>query len=120
MATFTVVDISAKDGTSKLATWATLTEADTSPQVVEFAEHADRSIQVTGTFNAGTVVVEGSNDGSTWATLNDPQGNPLSFTATKIEQLLELTRYLRPRVSAGTGVSVNIYLVMRRASSIRN
>jgi hypothetical protein len=119
MATFTIEEISAKDGTCKLATWATLTEADTTPQAIEFAEHADRSVQVTGTFAAGTVIIEGSNDGTNWAQLNDPQGNVLSFTAAKIEQLLEVTRYMRPRVTAGTGVSVAVSMILRRASSIR-
>lgn len=77
---------------------------------------ADRSVQVTGTFGAGgNLRIEGSNDGTNYATLTDPQGNALDFTTAKIEQVSEITRYLRPRVTAGDGTtSLTVTIMARR------
>ncbi len=64
----------------------------------------DVSVQVTGNFGTGgTVVVEGSNDGVNWATLNDLGGTALSFTAAGLRGVRERVKWLRPRLSAGTG-----------------
>jgi hypothetical protein len=117
--TYAVTDIGSKDGSAKLATWTGLSENDTDPAAVSFPEHADRSVQVTGTFNGGTVVLEGSNDGANWFTLNDPQGNALSFTTAKIEQVLEACCFMRPKRSAGTGLNINVHMMMRRTSGMR-
>lgn len=86
---------------------------------IEYSNWADASVQFAGTFGTSTVSIEGSNDGTNWAVLNDAQGNALSAVATaKIEQILETTRYKRVVVSAGTGnVSVTFYL--RRAQQLR-
>jgi len=76
---------------------------------------SDRSIQVEGTIGAGgTIVIEGSNDGSNWHTLKDPFSVAISFTATGLAQITEISRYVRPRVSAGDGTtSVTITIVLR-------
>ncbi len=117
--TFLIKDVSSVgDGSVKLAVWDNLTSADATPMAVEFPEWGDRSVQVVGTFNAGTVVMQGSNDGLNWDTLNDAQGNPLSFTVTKIEQILEVTRFLRPK-STGAGMDIDVFVLMRRASGMR-
>lgn len=119
MATYKNEQIGRSDGTAKLITYTALVEGDTNPLPFEEVEYADRSVQVVGTFNGGTVTIEGSNNGIDWQALTDPQGNNLSITAARIEQIQELTRFVRPRVTAGTGVSVNVFFVVRRASSIR-
>lgn len=99
-------------GKALVYTW-TLTEADTATPI-EVVDFADRSIQMVGTFGGGNVRVEGSNDdGATYAALTDPQGNDLNFGADKIEMVTELTQLLRPRVTAGTGVSVQVSLLAR-------
>ncbi len=73
---------------------------------IDWSTFADRSVQVTGTFGAGgSVRMEGSNDGVNYAALTDPQGNALDITGAKIEQLQEVTLYLRPRVTAGDGTT---------------
>jgi hypothetical protein len=47
--------------------------------------------------------------------LNDPQGNPLSFSLEKIEQVLENATNIRPRVSAGDETtSLDVYLLMSK------
>lgn len=96
------------------AAWA-LGTADTGV-AVQMTDFADRSIQVAGTFGGATVVVEGSNDGSNWTTLRDPQGVALSFTSAGLKQILELTMYTRVSSSGGTGTSVTATLVGRQLS----
>lgn len=94
-------------GGFKIVTWANLANGDDGTPF-KYPVFADRTIQVTGTFGSGgTALVEGSNFSSapTYATLNDPQGLPLSFTSAKIEQVLENTYSIRPRVSAGDGTT---------------
>jgi hypothetical protein len=112
-------NIGSKDGSAMLVKYDNLDELDTTPAPFEWVEWADKSVQVIGNFNAGTIVIEGSNDGVNWATLTDPQGNALSKTTAFIEQILEATRYVRPRVSAGAGVDLDVFFVLRRASGMR-
>jgi hypothetical protein len=93
--------------------WTGLTKTtDDSGEVVELPNFADRSVQVVGTFGAGgSLRIEGSIDGTNYATLTDPQGNALDITAAKIEAISEATRYIRPRVTAGdvtTSLAVHI------------
>lgn len=108
------------DGSLVLITYTGLSETDLDPQPINLAEWSDISVHVQGTFNAGTVIIEGTNfENSNFTTLNDPQGNPLSFTSAKMEQLMEIALQIRPRVSAGTGVSVNVAFLLKRASSLR-
>lgn len=108
------------DGSVILAQW-TLTGTDSSAPF-PFSSWADKSIQVgtTGdTFNAGTIIVEGSNDGGTsWYQLDNPQGTGLSFTSAGLKQILEITGLIRARASVAV-TSVNVYLLVRRQSSLR-
>ena len=58
---------------------------------------------------------EGSNDGTTWELLTDPQGNDITKTGVDLEQISELTCYVRPRCSAGDGSTAwRITLYARR------
>lgn len=89
-----------------LVTWASLANGDSGTPFT--APHfSDKSVQVEGTFGAGgTLLLEGSNNGGVnYRSLNDPQGNALSVTAAKIEQVLENVLEYRPRVSAGDGTT---------------
>lgn len=96
-------------------TWSGLLNGDDGDPV-EMAGSNDRSIQFTGTFGTGgTIVFEGSNDGVNWVTLSDPQGNTISKTSASLEAILELTRYVRPRVTAGDGTTnLTAILLVRR------
>lgn len=107
------------DGSTFTVRYAGYLESDPTPASIDMPEYADRSVQVFGTFGGGTVVIEGSNDGTNWETLTDPQGNALSITARRIEQIQELTAFIRPRITAGTGVNLEITFLLRRASSMR-
>lgn len=98
-----------------VSVWEGLTLADGTGVSVGFSQYADKSVQVVGTFGAGgTLVIEGSNDGTNWSVLTDPQGNPLILTATKIELVAEATAYVRPRVTGGDGATnVSVYLLVK-------
>lgn len=92
-----------------LYTW-NLTTANPDGAPITAHEFRDRTLQVTGTFDTGTVVLEGANVG-TYTTLTDPQGNAISKTAAAIEQVLEIPRYTRPNSSGGLG-SVNVIVTL--------
>jgi hypothetical protein len=75
---------------------------------------SDKSVQIQGTQGVGgAMLIEGSNDGTNYVTLTDPQGNALTMTTVGvIEQILENTRFIRPRATAGDGTTAyDIYIV---------
>lgn len=86
-----------------VATWVGLLNGDTGAPI-EMPGSSDRSVQFVGTFGTGgTIQLQGSNDGTNYVVLTDPQGNNISKTAAGIEMITELTRYIRPAVTAGDG-----------------
>lgn len=120
MATITREHVGTQDGSALLVTYLGVTEADIALPTIDLGEWADRSVHVWGTFNAGTLLIEGSNNKeASFITLNDAQGAALAVTTEKLKQILEVTHKIRPRVSAGVGVSLNIAFLLRRASSLR-
>lgn len=81
---------------------------------VELPVFSDRTVQVNGTLGAGgSIVVEGSIDGVEYLTLNDPQGLPLEITTKKVETIMEIVKFIRPRVAAGDGTTlVDVHILM--------
>ncbi len=77
---------------------------------------ADASVQFTGTFGTGgTVNVSGSNDGTNYVLLTDPQGNAITKTSAAVEQISEGTKYFKPVVTAGDGTtSLTVTMYARR------
>lgn len=115
--TGTVAEVKPYKENAHVITWASMAGADTGT-ACEMPGSAIRSVQISGTFDAATVVVQGSNDGSNYVTLTDPQGNPISKTTASIEAIEEVTRYIRPSTSGG-GVNSSItvsLLVVRRGN----
>jgi hypothetical protein len=97
-----------------VVTWAGMVNGDVGAPV-EMGDFGDRSIQVSGTFDTSTIVLEGSNNGSNYLTLTDPQGNALSKTSEAIEQVQEVPRYTRPSVTAGgASTSLTMTLLLRK------
>ena len=100
-----------------VAAWEGLTNATTDDGApFEMPGSPDRSVQVTGTLGAGgSCRIEGSNDGTNYIVLTDPQGNALNMTALGIEAITEITRYIRPRITAGDGATdLDVTLLVRR------
>lgn len=116
MATRTATITIVANGLAIKSAWAGLLNTDVGdPQ--EFIEFADRSVQVTGTFGAGgAVVLEGSNDGTNYATLTDSTGTALSITAAGIKQITQITQFVRPRVTAGDGTTTLVATLLARRS----
>lgn len=105
------------DGSVKKFVWTLTGTDDGSP--MPFAEWADRSVQFAGTWAAGTIVWEGSNDaGTTWFTLTDPQTVAISKTANALESVIEVTELARPRASVSV-TSVVVSCVARRQNGMR-
>lgn len=100
---------------SHLISWSGLLNGDDGSPV-EMPGSSDRSIQFVGTFGVGgTIQIEGSNDGTNYVVLTDPQGNNISKTSAALEMVTELTRYIRPRVTAGDGTtSLAAYLLLKK------
>lgn len=68
---------------------------------------ATKSVHAAGTFGAaGAVTMEGSNDGTNWGPLKNGAGvAAVLIAATPIMDILENTKFIRPRVTAGDGTT---------------
>lgn len=109
-----------RNGDVKLWTWATLTSTNTAGSPIKFVPWGDRCFQVTGTFGTGTMVLQGSNDGTNWETLTDVLGNALSFTASSLAQVTEVPLYVRPLVTGGSApTDLDVTIVMRTSTGLR-
>jgi hypothetical protein len=99
--------------------WETMTGSGDTANPESAAKLPDKTIQVFGTFESATITIQGSNDGgTTYVTLNDPQGNALTFTANKTETILENPELIRPTASGATGgTDVDIILISYGSSN---
>lgn len=97
--------------------WTPLTQSGSDVgEAVETPGYGDKAVQLIGTLSVGgQVTIEGSDDGTTWATLTDPLGNTLVMSALGTKQIAELTRYVRPKVTGGDGsTSLTAFLYCRK------
>lgn len=96
-------------------TWGPMANGDTGDPVKLLAGHADKSIQVEGTFGAGgSVAAEGSNDLVNYRPLTDPQGNTIALAAGGIKSITEATIMFRPHVTGGDGSTALVVTVFFR------
>lgn len=109
MATIPVAKTSGQDPDLSYL-WETLTEVNLDGAGIEIPGLSDRSVQATGTFGGTSIAMQGSNDGAIWAPLLDPQGNAVIFTAAGIKQIQELTQFVRPLLTGGAAVDVDVTL----------
>ena len=84
-------------------TWSPLTTADPDGNPISQVEYADRCVTLTGTFGGATAKFQGSNDGTNWFDLSDPQTNAISKTTAGMEQVVETPHYVRPLITGGDG-----------------
>jgi len=101
--------------------WDTLTttNADGQPIPSNFADYADRHVQVVGAFGVGgNLRVAGSLDLSNYAALNDPFGAALNITAASVKGITEIPLLTRPEVTAGDGTTdLDVFIIARRSRS---
>jgi hypothetical protein len=94
-------------------------------EALECPGASDRSVQLTGALGTGGVVtIQGSNKAAPataaastdWGDLRDAAGNTLTLDAIgQVKQVQEITRWIRPRVTAGDGATnLGVELVARR------
>jgi hypothetical protein len=91
--------------------WDNLDEADTTPNVVQMPSSISLKMKVAGNFGTGGhVTLQGSMDGITYTALNDSTGSPIDLTTAGEVQISSnhVYRYIRPKVTAGTGVDVDV------------
>lgn len=97
-----------------IVTWSSMATGDTiNHWEVKALSTAVASLQLTGTWGGATVVLQVSNDGTTWFTAKDTQGNDVSATADAFFEISVSARYVRPAPSGGSSDSVTAVLVMR-------
>lgn len=118
---WTVSNVETYGDNARVVRWDGLLQSSADVgQPFEMPGSSDRSAQLLGTLGTGgAVTIEGSNfrvpGVNDWATLTDPQGNALVLNTLRVEAVMELTRWIRPRVSAGDGATnLSIALLMRR------
>ena len=102
----TVINSASGAQTSRSASWV-LVQGDATGAIIgdDWAEWSDRSVQVTGTFGAGTVAWQISNDGTNFVTANTPAGVAISGTGAFLRQVLERARFSRPIVTGADGTT---------------
>ena len=97
-------------------TWETLTSTNAVGDSAGPEYGADRTVMIIGTFDSATVVIQGSNDGTNWFTLNDLQANAISKTAAALEGIAEFPLYVRPSTTGGSGSQdIDVIMICRRS-----
>lgn len=93
------------NGDRDLVTWETLTSANAAGTVYESdgLRMAVATFQAFGTFDGATLVLQGSNDGTNFVTLNDTSGTAISLTAAGYAEVSTAFAYVRPSTSGGGG-----------------
>jgi hypothetical protein len=100
--------------TARIVNWLGAATADTITEYAIPEEYgAIGCVQVDGTFGGATVALQVSNDGTTWAALNDVSGNAISVTAAGFAEFSTAAVYIRPAISGGTSDSINVRLAFR-------
>lgn len=98
------VALSRPTGNARQVLWEEMTNGDTAePLTVADGLGKVFSVQFVGTWDGATAVLQGSNDASTWFTVNDVHGNAVSTTADAFFEVSTTALYLRPSHSGGSG-----------------
>jgi len=110
-----VIDLQsvAFDGGKSVHLWETVTGSDTGePLDLGGLASLAVAVQMTGTFG-DTVTMQGSIDGTNYATLKDVQGSDAALSAAGIIEIATAVRYIRP--SAGASITdVDVHICARR------
>lgn len=102
----------AGEGEAWKVQWPLLAGSDDG-EPITLHQYRDRSVQVEGTFDSGTVTMKGSNDGTNYEGVRDPSSTALTFTAAGLKGVLEAVRHIKPVVSGGGGscsLTITMYL----------
>lgn len=112
MATITPTIVSNGSGYT-VYQWEEMATGDTFvPITLNGTEPLAGFFQAKGTFGSGTVVLQGSNDGTTWVTLKSA-GTDISLTAAGGFDFSTAAMYIRPSTSGGTADDVDVLICIR-------
>ena len=117
----TQTPIGAEDSSVYLVTWI-LTTADHTGASLQMTEWADRTVHAqSSAWGGATLAIEGSNDGANWLPLKSVADvTAIALTADGMALLLELPRYIRPRLTTvGAAATVNVMIAIRRPTPVR-
>lgn len=112
----TVVElpVAGRGGPAYRVTWAAMAGSDVG-EAYEIYGYNDRTVQAQGTFDSGTVVLQGTVDGTNYQGLRDPSSTAISFTAAGLKGVLEAVHKVRPSVSGGGGsCAIDLTLLVTR------
>ena len=93
--------------------WETVTCGDVGDSFEVPTWASQGYVQAIGTFNSETLTMQGSNDGTNWFTVTDPNNNAVTFTAAGGKPIAHFPRYLRPSFSGSSGGDLDITLILR-------
>ena len=110
-----VVDVTSFPNTI-VQSWSALNATDTTGAAASYPQFNDKTVTVNGTFDTGTLTMQGSNDGTNWFTLTDPAGNNVAFTAAGGKAIVENPLYIRPVLSGAGADSLNVVVAARAGS----
>lgn len=106
----------------RVRTWTPLTTTNADGDPISYASNGMGGVtfQVNGTFGAsGAMVVEGSNNGTNWYTLNDQANNAVSFSAAGLKTVRDMPLFIRPRVTAGDGTtSLTVIAALQKTAAL--
>jgi hypothetical protein len=108
-----------------LVVWSGINTTDRKGKAVLLPDYPGKSVQVYGTFSAGSpsVAIEGANGPGTagnpiappadadFNTLNDPSSTALTFTGQRAEEVMENMVWIRPNLTGGDG-STNLTVAL--------
>jgi hypothetical protein len=94
----------------------TLTDTDSTGTSISLPSSPDKTVQIFGAFNSGTVTIQGSNEFEpvNWNTLHDHSGADLVFTAAGIELIAENPMHIRAIVTGTVGTASLTVLLLAR------
>lgn len=99
----------------RLITWASAAAADTPTASAEVKFDHEAVFQPGGTFDSATVVLQGTLDGTNYATLKDPANSDVSKTAAAVVGVRDQARKYKPSWSGGGGSqSLTLTLLIRK------
>lgn len=92
--------------TSRLFAWNSLGNGDTGQPLTYPDYGGDMTVAFTGAWGSGgSVSLEGSNDGTNWSVLTNPQGAAITKTSPGVTLVAAGPQFVRPHVTAGDGTT---------------
>lgn len=114
-----VENIGRQDRTALIAVWTAVTETDTFSPLAMLPEYINKSVHISSTFGGSTVVLKGSNNGTTYVGLNDLQDTAISMTSEGLEQVQENVLWYQPVAAGGNGQSLVVTMLFVKPSQPR-